>query len=334
MKYYLPNSYMQIQGDISGAATTCCPEKLYLDITEDCNLHCQMCRDTVQVDGKTMPLTLYKRLVDETVSYCKSYSLFNWGEPLILGDFRERVQYLYDKKRSDCIIEISTNGMLLDDGMIQFLRDHKVRVIVSFDGADKNVFEKIRRGAKFERICDNVKKLNKAYDDMPLEIAPTSYTSIQKDNQTVLTQIANTVSSLGFRRIGFGLVVSPMEYAASLDQKLCVELETAYESIRNNGMFLEMYPTRIGEYVFWGDKYVSSKDFIVRKRCDAPLVSASIRYDGEVCLCCNFGASVGNVTDKSFLELWKSKRYDELREAVNDHDTMPKKCRGCWWVNR
>lgn len=39
MKYYLLNSYMQIQGDIKGAVTPCCPEKLYIDITEDCNRH-------------------------------------------------------------------------------------------------------------------------------------------------------------------------------------------------------------------------------------------------------------------------------------------------------
>ncbi len=334
MKYYLLNSYMQIQGDINSAVTPCCPEKLYIDITEDCNLHCRMCRDNVQMDGKIMSITVFKRLIDETSPFCKSYSLFNWGEPLVAADFKERVKYVYGKKRSDCNIEISTNGMLLTDDMIRFLREYEVRVIVSFDSADKTIFEKIRRGAKYERICENAKKLNRAYEDASLVLAPASYTSVQKDNQTGLTRIAKAVSSLGFRRFGIGLVVAPAEYAPCLGERLCNELQAAYEIVRNNEMFLEMYPTRIGEYVFWGDKYVPAEDFVVRTRCDAPLVSASVRYDGEVCLCCNFGAAVGNITDKSFLEIWKSKRYDELREAVNDSAAMPKPCRGCWWVNR
>ena len=61
MKYYILNSYMQLQADIDSAATLTCPEKIYLDITEDCNLHCAMCRDKVQMDGKTMPMELFKK---------------------------------------------------------------------------------------------------------------------------------------------------------------------------------------------------------------------------------------------------------------------------------
>ena len=177
MRYYLQNSYMQLQADINGATSLACPEKLYLDITEDCNLHCPMCRDEVKIDGKTMPMELFKRLIDETSPYCRSYSLFIWGEPLILNNFRERVQYVHAKKRSDCNIEISTNGMLLTDDMIRFLRRYEVRVIVSFDGANKDTFEKIRRGADFKRVCANAKRLNLEYEDTPLDIAPATYTS-------------------------------------------------------------------------------------------------------------------------------------------------------------
>ena len=172
MRYYLQNSYMQLHADINGATGLACPEKLYLDITEDCNLRCPMCRSEVKVDGKTMPIELFKRLIDETSPYCKSYSLFIWGEPLILNDFRKRVQYVHAKKRPDCNIEISTNGMLLTDDMIRFLRRYEVRVIVSFDGANKDTFEKIRCGANFKRVCDNAKRLNLAYEDTPLDIGP------------------------------------------------------------------------------------------------------------------------------------------------------------------
>jgi len=95
-----------------------------------------------------------------------------------------------------------------------------------------------------------------------------------------------------------------------------------------------LYPVKVGEYVYSGDKYVPAEDFIIRKRCDAPLINAVVRYDGEVCLCCNFGAEVENVTDKNFLKIWQSPRYNELREAVNNPESMPNPCRRCWWVNR
>jgi len=334
MKHYLQNSYAQLQADINGAAYLICPEKIYLDITEDCNLCCPMCRSEVRTDGKTMPMELFKRLVDETSPFCKSYALFIWGEPLILGDFRERVQYVHANKRPDCNIEISTNGMLLTGDMIRFLRRYEVRVIVSFDGANKFTFEKIRAGANFERVCQNAKALNQAYGNAPLDIAPATYTAVQKDNRSELNEIVEKVNQLGFRRVGFGLVTAPAEYAPCLDERLCRELQVAYHSAEQNELFVELYPMRVGEYVYWGDNYVSSEDFIVRTRCDAPLSNAVVRYDGEVCLCCNFGAAVGNVTNKSFAEVWQSPRYNELREAVNNQDTMPNPCRNCWWTNR
>ena len=333
-KYYLHNSYRQLQAGINSAAGVKCPEKIYLDITEDCNLHCRMCRNEVQMSGKIMPMSLFKRLVDETSPYVKSYSLFIWGEPLVLSDFRERVQYVHAKKRSDCNIEISTNGMLLTDDMIGFLRRYEVRVIVSFDGANKATFEKIRGGSNFERICESAKKLNRAYEDAPMDIAPATYTAVQRDNQNELPAIVKKVSSLGFRRIGFGLVTGPAEFASRFDERLCNDLQDAYRVAGQEEMFIELYPTKVGEYVYWGENYVSADHFVVCDRCDAPLTNAVVRYDGGVCLCCNFGAIVDNVSDKSFLDVWQSRQYDELREAVNDRDAMPDPCRGCWWVNR
>ena len=325
---------MQLQADINGASSLDYPEKLYLDVTEDCNLSCPMCRGELSADGRTMPMELFKRLVDETSPYCKSYSLFIWGEPLFLRDFRERVRYVHSKKRSDCNIEISTNGMLLSGDMIQFLRRYDVRVIVSFDGADAVTFERIRRGARFERICENARELNRLYEDAPLDIAPASYTSVQKLNQSELAGIVGRVNELGFRRVGFGIVTAPEEFSPYIDDRLCRELQDAYHAADKNNLFIELFPSRIGGYVFWGDAFAPAEDFNVRTRCDAPFVNAVVRYDGEVCLCCNYGEAAGNVTASSFSEVWTSPRYNVLRAAVNDPEKMPMPCRRCWWVNR
>ena len=126
MKYYTDNSYKHMQPVTSGQTSFSCPEKLYLDITQDCNLYCKMCRDGLQITGKTMSADLFYRLIDETSPFVKSYSLFNWGEPLIVKDFKERVKYVNTKKRKDCSIEISTNGMLLSSEMIEFLRSMNI----------------------------------------------------------------------------------------------------------------------------------------------------------------------------------------------------------------
>lgn len=334
MKYYTNNSFKQMHACFSSTTNHICPEKLYLDITEDCNLYCRMCRDELSIRSKTMDMDLFKYVVDETSPYVKSYSLFNWGEPLLVKDFKERVIYLNKRKCANATIDISTNGMLLSNEMINFLKEQEVIVTVSFDGADKSTFEYIRRGANFERICTNLKRLADKYEGVQIQNAPGIYTSIQKDNSNQLTAIAQLAYSLGIRRMGYGVVVSPMEYAPNINSNLINEIEQTSMFINSNDMLNDLYPTRLGNYLWSGKHYVSKDEFILNCTCNAPLISASIGYNGDIFLCCNVGAYVDNISDKSFLEVWQGKRYEYLRTSVNSEEEMPGPCRNCAWFNR
>jgi Predicted Fe-S oxidoreductases len=319
---------------ISSAANFICPEKLYIDITQDCNLYCRMCRNELCVSGKTMDISLFKRIVDETAPYVKSYSLFNWGEPLLVRDFKERVEYLNEHKLADATVDISTNGMLLSEDMINFLYRNEVIVTVSFDGADKATFEYIRRGASFERICDNIRNLTKVYANVSIGLSPGIYTSIQKDNCTQLKSIADLAYSLGIRRMGYGLVTGPKQYAPQLNDSMRLELEQTSEYLNSHKMLNDLYPTRVGNYLWNGEKYEPMESFILNSNCNAPLISASIAYNGDVFLCCNVGRYVDNIKDKNFLDIWQGEIYNELRHAVNSNDTMPDRCKKCTWFNR
>lgn len=83
MKYYLNNSYAMLQATKDCADNMTCPQKLYLDIIQDCNLWCKMCREKKSISGKTMSYGLFRKIVDETSQFVRSYSMFNWGEPLL-----------------------------------------------------------------------------------------------------------------------------------------------------------------------------------------------------------------------------------------------------------
>ncbi len=334
MKYYCNNSYELMQADGDCADCMLCPQKLYLDLTEDCNLWCQMCREKKSICGRTMDETLFVRLVDETAPFVRSYSLFNWGEPLLLREFRQRVRYVNQKKRQDCTVDISTNGMLLDKSMIDFLVGERVLIAISVDGADKATFEAIRRGSNFERVMQNAKKAAAAYGKFPPHQSPSFYISIQQENQNQILKIVMLAHDLGIKRIGCGIVTAPKEFAPDQNEALCQELERAYRFIEDNGMFLDLYPTRVGDYVFADGRYQAAFNFIINTKCHAPLVSATVDYAGDVYLCCNVGACVGSVSEGSFLELWKSARYNQMRRCVNSGWDMPQKCKVCAWFNR
>ncbi len=334
MKYYLNNSYSFLQGIDECGDNFLCPQRLYIDITEDCNLFCKMCRSKISISGKTMSMNLFKKIIEETSPFVKCYSLFNWGEPLLVKDFRERVQFLNNKKRNDCIVEISTNGILLSDKILNFLFDEKVKITISFDGSDKNTFENIRCGSNFEQIINNAKNAALKYKDFPIEHSPEFYISVQKENQNDVLNIVKLAHNLGIRRIGLGVVSAPDKYSPNNPKKLCSELEQTYNYIHKNNMFLSVFPTKVGNYVFTGEKYYNEEDFLINTVCNAPFVSASIAYNGDVYLCCNIGEYVGSIKDGSFLELWQSQKYNKLRKLVNDKENMPEKCINCAWFNR
>lgn len=334
MKYYTNNSFSHMQALKGGQVSLKYPQKLYLDMTQDCNMNCIMCRDKITVSGKTMNLDLFKKIIDETASYVSSYSLFNWGEPLILKDFRERVEYLRSKKRKDATIDISTNGILLNEEMSTFLESQDIIVTVSFDGANKETFEKIRRGGVFENICKGLEILSRIYGKKDLDKSPGIYVSIQKYNQHQLLDIAKLVNRLGIKRMGFGLVAIPAKYRPDFSEDVRKIIQQTKSYMDSEGMLNDLYPTKIGDYLWDGNDYYHVSNYFVDRNCNAPFVSASIGYNGDIYLCCNVGDLVDNVNEKSFFEIWSGERYDTLRKAVNDVNLMPDKCKNCAWFNR
>lgn len=333
MKYYTNNSFSHMQALVPQISIQY-PAKLYIDITQDCNLYCVMCRDKLRIEDRTMDLNLFKRIIDETCSYVMSYSLFNWGEPLLVRDFKERVLYLKSKKQKNATIDISTNGMLLNDDMISFLLANEVITTVSIDSANEEIFEKIRRGGKFDRIIKNTQNLAAKFGETKNNRVPGIYTSIQKDNQNDLLDLAKLCKDIGIRRMGFGLVVSPKEFSPDTNDDLRDMITKTKMFLDKENILNDLYPTKIGEYVWDGDGYYHQSNYLVDKYCNAPYVSASISYNGDVFLCCNVGEKVENMKNKSLNEIWTGKRYEKLRKAVNDVNSMPQICRNCPWFNR
>jgi len=90
----------------------------------------------------------------------------------------------------------------------------------------------------------------------------------------------------------------------------------------------------IKDYLFTGNKCVKQEDYLVDNNCDAPFTNVSIKWNGDVYLCCNVGDFVENIKEKSFQEVWQGEKYNSLRKKVNDKDNYPEMCKDCPWVNR
>jgi len=136
---------------------------------EVCNLSCSNCFVLErQHQSKKMTKDNMVSIIENTFSYGKSINIkyqFFGGEPLLMFDLIEiAVKMIEDavvkKLIQEPIIAITTNGMLINDSLASFFRQHKIKVGISIDGPkEKN--DVLRGNGVFDKACESFSVLQK-----------------------------------------------------------------------------------------------------------------------------------------------------------------------------
>jgi radical SAM protein with 4Fe4S-binding SPASM domain len=132
------------------------PIRLWIELTSVCNYTCIMCpnKDLKKQEKGFMDLNLYKKIVDEVKEYAFDINLAHRGESLLHPDLIEAISYA---KKNKIFTRIHTNGSLLTEELSQkILSSGLDRLSFSFDGCDKETYERIRKGGNFEKTVQNI----------------------------------------------------------------------------------------------------------------------------------------------------------------------------------
>jgi MoaA/NifB/PqqE/SkfB family radical SAM enzyme len=122
-----------------------------------CNLRCVMCpwreiAENVENHG-LMPQTIWESIRPH-LPEIKSIDFTGGGEPLLQPNLP---QWIGEAHSAGCETGFLSNGLLLDKEKLQQVLNAGVDwICVSVDGADAEMYEKIRPGSNFERVCNNV----------------------------------------------------------------------------------------------------------------------------------------------------------------------------------
>ncbi len=141
---------------------------IIIKVTDYCNLSCKYCYTTCSHSSKMSAETLVILLKKAFRSDCSKLN-FIWigGEPLIMGiDFYELAvslqNELSNEHRMDYDNSIQTNGVMLNEDIIEFFVENEFRVGVSIDGPqhlnDKNRTNKQGKSV-YNRLVRNIRKL-------------------------------------------------------------------------------------------------------------------------------------------------------------------------------
>lgn len=109
--------------------------KIYIEITNICNLKCSFCPDTNR-EKTFMKTEDFKYIINEVKDYTNLIALHVKGEPLIHPELKEILQICEEAALQ---VNITTNATLLDKNIETLLNSHAIRQInMSLHSVNKN----------------------------------------------------------------------------------------------------------------------------------------------------------------------------------------------------
>lgn len=298
-------------------------KKIYVEITNGCNLSCKMCyrnywQDSIGFMGKD----LFKRLMEQLNEF-SSIDVFHFGgigEPLVHPDFMEFMELAKKKYQ----VHVSTNGTLLNDKVSEKIVNLGIdRIIFSLDSPEEQGFKDIRgisRNIIYKNIKTIVEMKKKVRSDLPdLEIEFVA----MKSNIKEIPEIADVARELGVSKI----IVSNL---------LPLSEEQAREIVYDGSMHYEKHVSEFLRRAMGHRMMTIMPEFKLRTErvCDfMEKKSTVVSWDGAVIPCYRFlhtypeyifgrkkmvnRYSFGNIKEKSLRDIWNSKEYMRFRFIVS-----------------
>ena len=334
------------------------PRELYLEPTSLCNLHCVMClRSHWQNESQGhMDLALFDKLIDKIPDSVTRIFFGGIGEPFHHPDI---VYMLQRAKETGRTVEAITNGTLLDSEMSRKVVDAKLDMLwLSLDSMEQESYEKIRFGAKFDSVIDNVRIFNgiRLYpyglnrpDKAKVKLGIAFV--LMKNNLAQFKKLLLKAHHLGIAEVK---ATHLMPYDETQYDHIC------YERMMGIGMYGAPGMTSICvDMPLMDTRDVQEHDML--SLMSKPPLSFSImgiplglkgnycrfaqegitfvRWDGEVCPCMALlhentvfhlnrkrrvrPFSYGNANEKSLLDIWRSESYSIFRRRVINFEFSP-----------
>ncbi|WP_374434024.1 radical SAM/SPASM domain-containing protein [Inhella sp.] len=185
--------------------------KVLIDVSNKCNLRCTMCHFSFDEffyrPAEHLNPEQFDRIAAQIFPFAHTVVLSAGSEPTVSPHFQE----ILDRASQWPLKELKflTNGIkLTTDLCAAILRSKVTQIDVSIDGARAQTYERIRRGASFERLTTNLARLR----DMKAALGRSTplvqfNVTLMRDNLEELDEFVDLAEALGVARIGCRLLM-------------------------------------------------------------------------------------------------------------------------------
>ena len=235
-KLWSPDVYRDMAFDFKNRSTVV--KALCLHVAHTCNLNCSYCfaaQGRYQGERALMSFEVGKRALDfliENSGTRRNLEVdFFGGEPLMNWEVvKQLVAYAREQEKphnKNFRFTLTTNGMLIDDDVIDFCNKEMHNVVLSLDGR-KEVHDRLRRDyaghGSYDRIVPNFQKFVKARGDKSYYMRGTF-----THNNIDFTNDIFHMADLGFTELSMEPVVSSPDDPCALTEADLPVLKEQYE---------------------------------------------------------------------------------------------------------
>jgi radical SAM protein with 4Fe4S-binding SPASM domain len=263
------------------------------------------------------------------------------------------IRLVVDKCREHGVyLNMYSNATVLDGERLRKIADRVHKLWISFDCADREVFEKLRVRAKFDTVVDHIREIIAVATELGV---PLGFVAVLlRQNLELLPGLVDFLADLGASEAAAELRVQPMSGMASgcassdvhayySEAEICAWLDRACERAQARSMLFlvtagepfrrEVAPIapRLRGVV---PDILTKLTQTIHERypgfCAMSAMHLKIKPDGNVYPCC-VGPDellMGNVKEQSVEEIWNGPRYREFRRRMFARD-YPEPCREC-----
>lgn len=293
------------------------PRELMIILTSRCNLNCIMCPR--EDHDYALPYEVF-----EKISYLYPYlELINWGggEVFQIDYFKKlfRRASSYPQIRQS----ITTNGLLIDEEWAELLVKNNVHLTYSIDGLTREIYEYVRKGARFDQVIENIEAINKKRRRHNSQIELMINVVVMKSNYRQLHLFPEFCRRYNFQHLRFEYqrpVVVPEEdiFTARKDSDAIGYLRDIMPKVKNecevSGIKLE---SCIEPFLNHRSDYLTdSKSLILNCRIPWRKLLIDGGSNGKITPDCLCTRQLGNILDDNIEDVWNNEIMQQYRKNI------------------
>jgi radical SAM protein with 4Fe4S-binding SPASM domain len=315
------------------------PSHLIIDITNVCMLKCPLCPTGAGLPGRKkgmMPLTAFKKIIDEMGTHLISIDLFNWGEPLLNKDVSAMIAYAHSRH---IVTSLSSNFQHFSDAAAEQLISSGLDILVlSIDGASQESYEKYRVGGDFGKAIEHISLLVKKKRELRSAHPHICWQFlVMRHNEHEVEAAKKMAAERGVDSITIDhayLPVAPKKEAVKwlpqdpkyhrYDPAALERGWQAHEEEQDTSAASDKQRPAADTQEIPGDAFHERKDSRRRVNCSWLWTQATINWDGSVAPCCAVyepSFDFGSISGTSFKKVWNNEKYRASRRFSSRGET-------------